>query len=102
MEVDRKNGRVNIPILVGQRVGLVIYTIGVLLLFIGCIIGVLKYNLPVTFLLTLVPSVLVLPIIGSLTKEEPDITEKDLRMNTIWVHLTYVFGAISFVIPSIL
>lgn len=102
VKADKKNGRVNIPILIGERGGLVVYTIGILLLFAGCIIGVWGYNLPMTFLLTLVPSVFVLPIISNVAKDEFQISEKNLKMNTIWVHLTYVFAAVSFVLPSII
>jgi 1,4-dihydroxy-2-naphthoate octaprenyltransferase len=103
VEVDSRNGRVNIPIVLGrQRAGELYFAL------VGVLIGSLVYpvwtdNLPVTVLLALVPVALLAPAFNSIVvQREPELTEDELGRHILWTQTTIAALAAGMLLAALL
>lgn len=87
--VDARNGRVNIPIVVGRRRAGYLYVMIVGVLILSLVIPVLRGELPVTVLIALLPIGLLVPVFKTLIVDrDSSVGETELRNHTLWVQST--------------
>ncbi len=87
--VDARNGRVNIPIVVGRRRAGYLYVTIVGVLILSLVIPVLRGELPVTVLIALLPVGLLVPVFEALIIDrDSSVGETELERHTLWVQTT--------------
>jgi len=101
IDTDRKYGRVNIPIILGKRNGVIIYSIAAIVFYSGIIIGSLYLGLPQTLLLSTLTSPLILAIIYKMMKQGYKTKERTLKYNILWAHISVLSIACSYILPLI-
>ncbi len=95
IEADSKNGRVNLPILLGRRKAGYFYLAVVLATVASMIAAVYLFGLPAGVLLALLPTVLVYGLFrGFLFGKDPGVTNRNLLYHTLWTILTPVFVSV--------
>jgi len=87
--VDARNGRVNIPIVVGRRRAGYLYVTIVGVLLLSLVIPVLRGELPATVLIALLPVGLLPPVFKTLIVDrDSSVGETELKRHTLWVQST--------------
>ncbi len=94
LSVDRKYGRINVPIFIGKRKTVLIY--GLALLTYNSLVFYIALNnfTSILFVLTVLSSLFGLLSFKRLVKNNFEANEKILKLNVIWVHLSFVLAAI--------
>ena len=89
VEADAKNGRVNVPVVVGRRRAGYLYVTLVGALVVSLVVPVLRGALPATVLIALLPIGLLVPVFETLVSaEDPTLGEDELGRHTLWVQTT--------------
>ena len=94
ISVDRKYGRINIPILTGKKKSTLIYSLSLVLYDLLVIYIVLNDIVPDIFALTVFSSFFGLLSFRNLVENNYEIDENTLKLNVIWVHLSFVLAGI--------
>jgi 1,4-dihydroxy-2-naphthoate octaprenyltransferase len=89
IEVDRANGRVNIPIVFGRRAAGYLYFALVGVLVVSLLSAITAGVLPVTVAVAVLPVALLVPVFRSVVlAEEPGVTEDELGNHILWTQST--------------
>jgi 1,4-dihydroxy-2-naphthoate octaprenyltransferase len=98
IEADTKNGRTNIPIVLGRQYAGYLYLVVAVATALSLVALVVVYDLPALILLGLVPTALLTGIFRTFLAGEPRITETDLLYHTLWAILTPVLVSAGLVV----
>ena len=99
VEADSKNGRKNIPILLGRRKAGYVYVFVVLATAASILAGVYLFGLPAGVLLALLPTVLVYDLFRRfLFGKDPGVTNENHLYHTAWTIVTPVFVSVGLLV----
>jgi len=103
VEVDRANGRVNIPIVFGRQAAGYLYFALVGILVVSLLSSITAGVLPVTVAVAVVPVALLVPVFRSVVPgDDPTVTEDELGNHILWTQSTIAAFSAGMLIAAVL
>lgn len=103
VEVDRANGRVNIPIVFGRQVAGYLYFVLVGVLVVSILSSISAGVLPATVAVGVLPVALLVPVFRSvILAENPGVTEDELGNHILWTQTTIAAFSAGMILAAVL
>ena len=103
VEVDRANGRVNIPIVFGRQVAGYLYFVLVGVLVVSILSSISAGVLPATVAVGVLPVALLVPVFRSvILAENPGVTEDELGNHILWTQTTIAAFSVGMILAAVL